>query len=76
MDRKPFKRNRKPFNKIETKKEYVDGIWYRTKEDGPKVFADWQLQLRAIAICMDNHDNQIINEDVDRIYQDLIRRGK
>ena len=75
-NKKPFKRNRKPFNKIDNKKEIQDEVVYKTKDEGPHKLADWQLQLKAIAICMDNHDNQIINEDVDKIYQDLKRRGK
>ena len=51
-------------------------VVYRTKDEGPHKLADWQLKLRAISICMDNHDNQIISEDVEKIYQDLIHRGK
>ena len=75
-NKKPFKRNRKPFNKIDNKKELTNEVVYRTKEEGPQKLADWQLKLRAISICMDNHDNQIISEDVEKIYQDLIHRGK
>lgn len=75
-NKKPFKRNRKPFNKIDNKKELTSEVVYRTKEEGPQKMADWQLKLRAISICMDNHDNQIISEDVEKIYQDLIHRGK
>lgn len=75
-NKKPFKRNRKPFNKIDNKKELTSEVVYRTKEEGPQKLADWQLKLRAISICMDNHDNQIISEDVEKIYQDLIHRGK
>lgn len=75
-NKKPFKRNRKPFNKIDNKKDLTSEVVYKTKEDGPQKLADWQLRLRAISICMDNHDNQIISEDVEKIYQDLIHRGK
>ena len=75
-NKKPFRRNRKPFNKIDNKKELTSEVVYRTKEEGPQKLADWQLKLRAISICMDNHDNQIISEDVEKIYQDLIHRGK
>ena len=75
-NKKPFKRHRKPFNKIDNKKELTSEVVYRTKEEGPQKLTDWQLKLRAISICMDNHDNQIISEDVEKIYQDLIHRGK
>ena len=75
-NKKPFKRNRKPFNKIDNKKEIQDEVVYRTKDEGPHKLADWQLKLKAISICMSNHDNQIISEDVEKIYQDLIHRGK
>ena len=53
-----------------------DEVVYRTKDEGPHKLADWQLKLKAISVCMSNHDGQIINEDVEKIYQDLMHRGK
>lgn len=75
-NKKPFKRNRKPFNKIDNQKDIKDEVVYRTKDEGSHKLADWQLKLKAISICMSNHDDQIIAEDVEKIYQDLIHRGK
>lgn len=75
-NKKPFKRNRKPFNKIDNKKEIKDEVVYKTKDEGPHKLADWQLKLKAIAICMSNQDGKIISSEVEKIYQDLIHRAK
>ena len=75
-NKKPFKRNRKPFNKIDNKKELINEVIYKTKEEGPQKLVDWQLKLKAISICMSNNNNKIIQEEVEKIYQDLINGGK
>lgn len=74
--KKPFKKDRKPTKRINKEQELKDAVVYQTKGDGKTKMADWQLKLKAISICMSNHDGHIIEEDVEKIYQDLIHRGK
>ena len=70
--RKRFKK--KPF--INKSNDLEDKVVYRTKEDKPAKKADWQLKLQAISMCMSNHDDKIIDSEVENIYQGLIHRTK
>ena len=74
--KKPFKKDRKPIKWINKEQELKDAVVYQTKGDGKTKMADWQLRLQAIAICMSNKDGQIIKDEVDKIYQGLIHKGK
>jgi len=70
---KYHKKPKKPFfNK--PKEEVVENkIVYRTKDDGPKKYADWQLKLRAIADTMDL-DVEDRAKAVEMRYQELLHR--
>ena len=70
--KKRFKK--KPF--INKSNDLEDKVVYRTKGDRPVKKADWQLKLQAISMCMSNHDGEIINSEVENIYQGLIHRTK
>jgi hypothetical protein len=74
--KKPFKKDRKPTRKFDRTQETKGEVVYKTKETGPQKLADWQLKLKAIAICMSNQDGKIISAEVEKIYQDLIHRAK
>lgn len=73
MEHKRYnKKPRKPFYK--PKEETIeDKVVYRTKDDGPKKYADWQLKLRAIADIM-GKDVEDFNKAVEARYQELIHR--
>jgi len=75
MEKRKPKRFKKPFNKIDNKKQ-EDVIVYVSKPSRAEKPADWQLQLRAIAMCMGLNDGQIISNKVDEIYNGLKHRGK
>lgn len=74
--KKPFKKDRKPTKRINKEQELKDAVVYQTKGDGKAKMADWQIKLKAIAICMSNNGGKIISTEVDKIYQDLIHRAK
>ena len=63
---------RKPFNKYNKKEDDQPRVW-KSSTAGKK-FADWQQKLRAISICISNKGT-IDNDEVEKIYQDLIHRG-
>ena len=75
-NKKPFKKDRKPTKRIDRNHEVKDEVVYRTKDTGPQKLANWQLKLKAIAICMSNNNGKIISADVDRIYEELTHRVK
>lgn len=72
--RKP-KRFKKPFNKIDSRKQ-EDQVVFVSKPSRPEKPADWQLQLKAISMCMSLNEGQIISNEVDKIYNGLKHRGK
>ena len=63
---------RKPFNKYNKKEDDQPKVW-KSSPAGKK-YADWQQKLRAISICISNKGT-IDNDEVEKIYQDLIHRG-
>ena len=69
MENKRPRQYKKPFKKDDDQPK----IW-KSSPAGKK-FADWQVKLKAISICMSNHNGEVIAEDVEKIYQDLIHRG-
>lgn len=66
--------NKKPFNNRYNKKQEDDQPKVWKSSPAGKKFADWQQKLRAISICISNKGT-IDNDEVERIYQDLIHRG-
>ena len=74
MEQKKYhKKPRKSFfNK--PKEEVVENkVVYRTKDDGPKQYADWQLKLKAIADVMDK-ETEDFDKAVEMRYQELLHR--
>ncbi len=72
--RKP-KRFKKPFNRIDNKKQ-EDVVVFVSKPSRPEKPADWQLQLKAISMCMSLNEGQIVADKVDEIYNGLKHRVK
>lgn len=69
-----MRKNFKP--KKDSKDQSIDKVVYKTKLTGPRLYEDWQLKLKAISMCMSNNNGEIINSEVENIYQGLIHRTK
>lgn len=71
--RRPYKKPRQKFYNKPKEEPQADRVVYRTKDDGPKKYADWQLKLKAIADTMDR-DVEDFDAAVEMRYQELLRR--
>lgn len=69
MENKRPRQYKKPFKREDDQLK----VW-KSSPAGKK-FADWQLKLKAISICLSNK-GIIDNAEVEKIYQDLIHRDK